>query len=1197
MRLRSLELLRFGPFSDRVLDFCSHPHPHPHPRPHPHSHPHPHPHPGPEPGPAGLHVIQGDNEAGKSTALRAVTALLYGFPHQTPDDHRHARTELRVGAEIEDDAGARLRFVRRKGNKNTLLGPDGEPLPDDVLDPFLGGVTQADFERMYGLDHPRLVEGGADLLQGRGELGQALFGAATGLRGVRALAERLADEAGAIFKRNASKARLNQALKRHQEARRRAQQVVLKPAEWERARRERDEAAEALERLREEERAARARRAERQRLLDALPDLRARAALQQQQAELEPVVLLPSDAGARRVAAGTVLRSNALRARQLADERERVDARLAELEVPEALLALESRLEDLDEASAVTAKALRDRAEHMAKIEAGRAELATLLAALPGAPSLDALAERQLDAAQQTRIRSLAREGEAVRAALDAQRQAEHASLEALEAAHAARAALGPELEMGPLRAVVEAARAEGNLEAQQRERRARIAQAREEADRAVAALPFWQGDLETLAALPVPGEATLRVHAERLERLDAERLRLEERRRRLQEEREEVERELEGLIGAASPPGPEDLAAARARRDGIWRGIRSVWLDRASPEAPPELLAARFEAASGEADATGDRLFAEHERVARTAGLRRRLERSERQAQALAAAEAALEEEGRTHAEDWRSAWAEAGLSPRAPKEMQGWLAVRRELIDQLGRITALESERDAADRDLTRHREACAASLAGLGEALPDATAGLTALLARAGEVLEREQEAGRIRERCEADVERAEQGVRRARAELAAAARHEADWRERWGRVVSLLALGPDCAPAEADAVLDRLDGINERARTLEGLRERVRHIDRDAEDFVASVFAIAREAGEDPGAAPEQVGESEIRDARARAADLVRALRDGLQARGLRESLLERRDEVDRERQEIGREREAAEANLAELTALAAVPDVEALEAAEQRSARKRQVQERLAEVEERLARGDEPIAALEAVAEQVETSDLEMEIAELDRDLETIATRRDQAAQRLAAVEHALEALDGSDAAAEAAAEAEAALAEIDRLAREYAEKKAAELLLRREVQRFAEENQDPILAQTSDYFGRITLGRFDGVVSGYSEADEPVIRCRRGSGELVDLDGLSDGTRDQLYLSLRLAALVHHAGRAESMPLVVDDVLLTFDDARAAATLGLMGELAERAQILFFTHHARLVELAREAVGEPRLRVHSLEVD
>lgn len=93
----------------------------------------------------------------------------------------------------------------------------------------------------------------------------------------------------------------------------------------------------------------------------------------------------------------------------------------------------------------------------------------------------------------------------------------------------------------------------------------------------------------------------------------------------------------------------------------------------------------------------------------------------------------------------------------------------------------------------------------------------------------------------------------------------------------------------------------------------------------------------------------------------------------------------------------------------------------------------------------------------------------------------------------------------------------------------------------------------------------------------------------------VDVAGLSDGTRDQLYLSLRLASLVRRAEAAESMPLVLDDVLIQLDDQRASAALGALAEVSRTMQVLFFTHHARLVELARAAVPAGELVVHELE--
>ena len=87
---------------------------------------------------------------------------------------------------------------------------------------------------------------------------------------------------------------------------------------------------------------------------------------------------------------------------------------------------------------------------------------------------------------------------------------------------------------------------------------------------------------------------------------------------------------------------------------------------------------------------------------------------------------------------------------------------------------------------------------------------------------------------------------------------------------------------------------------------------------------------------------------------------------------------------------------------------------------------------------------------------------------------------------------------------------------------------------------------------------------------------------------------MSDGTRDQLYLALRVATLERYADPAIPCPSVLDDILVHFDDDRARAALELIGELSERMQVLFFTHHARLVELARETIRGSRLSVREL---
>ena len=87
---------------------------------------------------------------------------------------------------------------------------------------------------------------------------------------------------------------------------------------------------------------------------------------------------------------------------------------------------------------------------------------------------------------------------------------------------------------------------------------------------------------------------------------------------------------------------------------------------------------------------------------------------------------------------------------------------------------------------------------------------------------------------------------------------------------------------------------------------------------------------------------------------------------------------------------------------------------------------------------------------------------------------------------------------------------------------------------------------------------------------------------------------MSDGTADQLYLALRLAGLMLYLEKNEPIPFIVDDILIKFDDDRAAAALGALEKISRRTQLVFFTHHLHLVQLAREYVHPDALFEHRL---
>ncbi len=198
-------------------------------------------------------------------------------------------------------------------------------------------------------------------------------------------------------------------------------------------------------------------------------------------------------------------------------------------------------------------------------------------------------------------------------------------------------------------------------------------------------------------------------------------------------------------------------------------------------------------------------------------------------------------------------------------------------------------------------------------------------------------------------------------------------------------------------------------------------------------------------------------------------------------------------------------------------------------------------------------------------------------------------------ERIGGLRSGLEQMRAESNAAEAAAHAQLQLSRIRENAERWCRVRLAAHLLSREIERYREENQGPLLTVSSSFFSRLTLGSFSGVKAGFDDKDRPCLRCVRADGTTeVDISGLSDGTRDQLYLSLRLASLLRRAEVSETMPLVLDDVLIQLDDQRASAALAVLAEVSRTMQVLFFTHHARLVDLARATVPDGELVVHEL---
>jgi uncharacterized protein YhaN len=170
-------------------------------------------------GNSGLHVILGPNEAGKSTALRALHAVLFGMKDQR-DAHLHPWDMLRVGLKVKMADGQMLEVERRKGKgaKSLLFAESGKPVPLEAWTRALPISDAELFEDMFGIDYDSLVQGGRQLAEFKGDIGQAILAASGDLGQTAGRIQELRMLAEEIYAPQASARKLNRTLREYRDA-------------------------------------------------------------------------------------------------------------------------------------------------------------------------------------------------------------------------------------------------------------------------------------------------------------------------------------------------------------------------------------------------------------------------------------------------------------------------------------------------------------------------------------------------------------------------------------------------------------------------------------------------------------------------------------------------------------------------------------------------------------------------------------------------------------------------------------------------------------------------------------------------------------------------------------------------------------------------------------------------------------------
>ena len=1246
MRIRQLNLIAFGHFTGASIPL--------------------------NPGEAGIDIIYGPNEAGKSTTLRAVQCLLFGFPARTGDSFLHANPKLRVGATLGLSDGSTLSVVRRKGNVKTLRDQNDDDVVDDGrLAELLGPLESESFRSRFALDGEELARGGQAIVNGQGDLAAALFAAASGGRQLDELRDSIGKRSDALFKERAKSGdnspSLNRQIKIAGDLGKEIRDASLPPTEWQQTREELDRLEKRREEIASELSDLDATIRQRERFRDALPSIAKRREALAELERLRDVPLLSEDFSERR--------STALAAQQnLQQQIERDEAELekrrtefAGLDVSDELLSHDATIRELRGDVRRIRDVRSSFGDRLRQIEQLRKTATACLRELKWSDS-DELPEsmrpsaslsRRLDQLRgeyqrlQEKQRSFADRDADQRAAFDQTQQR--------------LAALPPVTDFAELKRAVDLARQAGPLESQRDEARTEQLRADAKINSEFAGLTLWSGNVDELERLAVPLDETLDRFDQ--EFAEVENLTAEQRRElaRLDKEIAAAESKLNRLTADREVPTEQSLTGARELRDRGWQllaqrlsGSAASGSDGLTPEeaafvaevstdgdaASSEDLAAAYERAVRNADEIGDRLRLEAQLVAEALTLRGSLVDLQRSRETVAAviADSELQLAGLTS--NWREQWSPLGIEPLSPREMKEWTRRRLGLLERAAAARQAAAKVEQFDQQIT---QLCRLLAAALGESVSGfdsqeaqeraagveergtsdeppvgdrsgtdavgslhSTTGtqaesgtaqsLTELVRQAEAELTARVDGQNLHGRMLEAVEKEQAALQKLERERAATERELTDWQTQWQSVVEELGAGAAVTPSEAS---DRLQLVVAWFA---------------AQDQIAALNVDEQKAREQSDAFDqratgllERLASDLLPKAGQADADLTAAIEELDSRREANQKLAVKRDEAQNDLQtreaaldDARRKLTATSSTLKVLCDEARVESIELLANAEEHARTKRRVEERLAEASELLA-GFSGGRSLDEFAEEAAAftqEQLDAEInaltgrrTELQTELNDLLGRRGELTEKLSG-------WTGESVAAQANEVRESVLASLRSDAEEYARLAIVSELLKQTGERYREKHQGPVLGRASELFRELTCGAFSGIQTDYDDKGTPIIVGVRasssdsegdGSSDRVDVSGMSEGTCDQLYLALRLASLDEYLSQHEAVPLLIDDLLIRFDDARTSAALRVLGELSKRTQIIIFTHHEHVLDLATSALDATLLQVHRLD--
>jgi uncharacterized protein YhaN len=870
---------------------------------------------------------------------------------------------------------------------------------------------------------------------------------------------------------------------------------------------------------------------------------------------------------------------------------------LSELEISESLLQNSTLIEEIHREFGSQHKAARDRIQLETRMSVLLGEAGEILRNLRDDLTLDHAEKLRIKKSEAVRIQDLGTRFERIVTRIHTAREAIPSLTHRIAGIDRKLEKLGTARQIDRLRNAILRAEEYGALEKHYAKERSEIRSELKTLDLALGKQTLWSGSVEKLEGLPVPSLETIILFDDQTAEAEFKCDSLKKDFEKIERTLADVERQIDELRLQQEVPSEDDLEQAREQRGRGWQLILHTL--EGNPVLDEEIddyikgvgisktLSEAFENSIQKADEIADRLRREADRVAAKAKL-------------LADQSSHAKERGRLKTEidfaekahqklvkEWMQIWQPAEIMPRSPKEMRAWAQNHKTLATKAKEIRERQAGVDRLKDEMDVHFESLNQCLKKLSEPHSTEKETLADVIQRCKRIIQAEEVLHNDIKQLRSEKAQRKQELAEAQARVDSSEQDLTQWQKDWEQAVRPLGLGAHAVPAQANAVMQDLNTLFGKLKDANIFQKRIYGINRDADEFAIKVSGLVDAVAGDLKDLPAGDATLELN----RRLTLARTAQSQRQTLG--KQLAQEQNRMDKA---VGRIAEI-ETRLKGMCEEAGCESYEDLPEAERKSEKRKQIEAELNHLNERLHHLSAG-AAIDDFINQALTVDpdgIDGEIGRLTEETDTLNREKSELDQRIGSERTELDKMDGSARAAELAEEIQLLLGGLENDVEQYARLKIASKILNQAIERYRNKSQEPILKRTTELFKQITRGSFQGVRAEFDDTGRPVlVGVRPGGREIVSVEGMSDGTADQLYLALRLAGLQDYLEHNEPIPFIVDDILIKFDDDRAVAALKALEGLSEQTQVIFFTHHRHLLELARNNVESSSLIEHTL---